>query len=193
MVSSSVAITAAGQVAPSTLSDAAMQWLQTERAISPATLMTLPVGSGVAFFPELGREAPAIAFHYPDGIKCRAYPEKAFVSVPGSKFTFWNIENVLPTCAGQTVYLTEGELDACALVEAGIPHDRVLACPGATPKKNGKDELAGYAYALDAIEAGLHKVERVVWCGDADVAGFGLRANMARIFRTKRFAYIDWP
>jgi twinkle protein len=98
--------------------------------------------------------------------------------------TFWNIEAVLNGPLSD-VYIAEGELDGCALVEAGLPVDQVLAAPAAS----GGD----YEYAVKALEAGLATAQRIIWCGDQDDAGLKLRAVMAQIFGIAQFYFIDWP
>ena len=45
------------------------------------------------------------------------------------------------------VYIVEGELDACALVEAGVPADRVLSVPnGAKERPADRRRISGYDY-----------------------------------------------
>jgi hypothetical protein len=71
------------------------------------------------------------------------------------------------------VFITEGEMDACALVEAGIPQNQVLSVPtGAVERPADKPmDERGYGYALEALKAGSVAVKRFVWCGDNGRAG----------------------
>ncbi len=176
------------------ISPQALKWLCEERKINPETLARLPVASGSAFFPDLSKKLPAIFFRYPDGWKARAFPEKAFVSGGGFKRAFWNLERVLQA-KSETVYLVEGEPDVCALVEAGISIDEVLGAQGAKDKPTAGDpkELAGYAYVEEALEAGLSRVKKFVWCGDGDGAGHILREDMVKLLGAARFWFIEWP
>ena len=73
----------------------------------------------------------AVYFLYAEGKKARAFPEKHFVSGAGFKRSFWNLERVLQAEAG---LLVEGELDVCALVEAGVPVTEILGAHGAKDK-----------------------------------------------------------
>src|SRR4051794_3623047 len=98
------------------------------RGISRATLERLGVGSGIVFFPSLQRRSPAAFFRYGADWKARAVPEKAFVTNPGAKLTFWNLDTVL-RANPDAVYITEGEFDVLALVEAGISPGQVLSVP----------------------------------------------------------------
>lgn len=184
---------AAGKAAQRTISPDALEWLAS-RGLSPATLERLDVASGTTFFPDLGRKCPAIFFGYPEGWKARAYPEKSFVSGKGFVRSFWNIDRVLFGEA-DTVYLVEGEIDACSLVEAGIPVDQVLAAHGAKDKRSEGDpkEMTGYAYVEEALAAGLSRIKRFIWCGDGDGAGRILREDMVKLLGPARFWFIEWP
>lgn len=179
------------------ISPAALEWAQEKRKISQATLERLGVGSGTVFFPDLDKKAPAIVFKYRGGWKARAFPEKSFVAGKGFTLSFWNEDAVL-RARPDTVWLTEGEPDACALVEAGIDPDAVLSVPnGAQLRRAGVAEDAGssigYAYVDAALKAGLNATKRFIWCGDDDEAGLTLQADMARILGMARFFFVRWP
>lgn len=164
------------------------------RKLSGKTLARMGVASGTVFFPELNRKSEGVFFRYAEGWKARAIPEKAFIAGKGFKLSFWNLENVL-RASPDTVFITEGELDACALVEAGISEGQVLSVPnGAVERPAEADkEIRGYAYALEALASGLSKVKKFVWCGDADGPGRSLRADMVRILGAARFWFVEWP
>ena len=168
------------------LSDAAISFAK-GRGISRGTLERLGVGSATAFFPSLQRKSAALVFRYDAGRKARAFPEKAFVTNQGAKLDFWNFDAVLRGNP-ETVFITEGEFDALALVEAGISADQVLSVPNGAGETS---DAAGYVEA--ALEAGLNRVKRFVWCGDGDDPGLKLRAEMVRKLGAARFWFIDWP
>ncbi len=192
--SAGIAGTADTTAASSSIENRGRIWAQIERHISPATLAQLDVGFGTTFFPELERKADAIFFRYADGWKARAFPEKAFVAGKGFKLSFWNLDRVL-AAAPERVFIVEGEVDACALVEAGIPATEVLSVPNGAKAKAADDPKgqAGYAFVDDALKAGLSRVKQFVWCGDADAAGLALRADMVRLIGAARFHFVDWP
>jgi len=171
-----------------------VEWVQRERKISRETLGLLGVGCGTAFFPGLGRKSDAFSFRYPEGRKWRAFPEKDFVADKGFKLSFWNIERVLQAKPSE-VYIAEGELDACALVEAGIPADRVLSVPNGAKERPAEDpnDQRGYDYVREALQAGLSAVRKFIWCGDGDGPGRALRADMVRILGAARFWFVEWP
>jgi twinkle protein len=80
-------------------------------------------------------------------------------------------------------------------VEAGIPPDRVLSVPNGAKQRPADEpvEQRGYDYVKEALRAGLSRVKRFVWCGDADDAGHALRADMVRLLGAARFYFVDWP
>ena len=191
---SSIAGIAVGLAPSSRISPSAAEWVQENRAISQETLALLGVASGTAFFPDLKAKSEAIFFPFREGWKARAYPGKSFVAGGGFKLSFWNIDRVL-SAAPKEVYIVEGELDACALVEAGIPPDRVLSVPNGAKEKAADNpaDMRGYSYVKEALEAGLSKVKKFVWCGDADGNGHALRADMVKLLGAARFWFVDWP
>lgn len=182
-VSSSSATTAAST--GSRVKVDAVAWFETERKISRATLAKMPVADGTVFFGELGRKERAIFFRYRNGWKARAYPDKAFTSEKGFHPEFWNLEAVLKA-SPECVYIVEGEVDACAVVEAGVAPSQVLACPSATPG-------ASLDYVDEALKEGLSSVKEFVLIGDADEPGRELRQSLARILGRARCLFIDWP
>jgi twinkle protein len=193
-VPSTTATIADGTAVSSLIKPDALAWLESKRGLSPATLAQMDVASGTAYFPDAEAKKPAIFFKYGDGWKARAWPDKHFVSGGGFKRSFWNLERVLQG-KSDTVFIVEGELDACSLVEARIPVSQVLAAHGAKDKPTEGDpkELAGYAYVDEALEAGLAKVKKFVWCGDADSAGRILREDMVKLLGAARFWFVEWP
>lgn len=189
------AIIADGASAPRTkLSVVVALWAKQKRKITEATLERLGVGSGMVFFPGLERKTDAIVFKYRDGWKARAVPEKDFVAGKGLKLSFWNEEVVL-AAGSETVFITEGELDCCALVEAGIPSECVLSVPNGAKQRETDTpvEARGYGYVDEALTNGLARVKRFVWCGDGDGPGLSLRADMARLLGAARFSFVEWP
>lgn len=171
-----------------------LAWLQEERGLSPATLAQLSVGDGTIYFPDIDKKQHAVFFQYAGGWKARSWPEKSFVAGKGFKLSFWNLDRVL-FAEPETVFIVEGELDACALVEAGIPATQVLSVPNGAKARPAEDpkETRGYAYVEEALEAGLSKVKRFVWCGDADDAGHVLREDMVKLLGAARFWFVNWP
>lgn len=191
---STIAGTAVGTEPSSKISAKAIRWALENRRISAETLALLGVASGTAFFPDASKRSEALFFQYADGWKARALDGKSFVASPGFKLSFWNLERVLRGKLDE-VYIVEGELDACALVEAGIPPDRVLSVPNGAKQRPAEDpkEQRGYGYVEDALKAGLNRVKRFVWCGDSDSSGLALRADMVKLLGAAKFWFVNWP
>lgn len=165
------------------------------RKLSAATLARMGVKSGTVFFPDLGRKSRGVFFPYTQGWKARAFPEKSFVSGGGFKSSFWNLSAVLSRKPDE-VYITEGELDACALVEAGVPPEKVLSVPTGAKLPSSQPtprETRGYGYALDALASGLGAAKKFIWCGDSDPAGDSLRDDLCRVLGAARFWTVTWP
>lgn len=137
---------------------------------------------------------PALGFRYAEGWKARSYPDKHFVAGKGFRLSFWNLEQVLEKKSEQ-VFIVEGEMDALALVEAGVPASQVLSVPNGAKERPADQpaEQRGYDYVRDALKAGLNKVKKFIWCGDADGSGHALRADMVRLLGAARFWFVDWP
>lgn len=176
------------------LSDTALAFAASRR-LSRATLERLPVASGGTWFPDLGRKSKGLFFRYRNqDWKARAYPEKAFVSSKGFKVCFWNLEAVLSENPNE-VYITEGELDACALVESGINPHQVLSVPNGAKERPAEVPIdeRGYGYVIDALKAGLNRAKKIIWCGDSDQPGLSLQTDMAKLFGAAKFHFLHWP
>ena len=180
----------AGTVDGLGLTAEAVAWAKA-RGLSRETLERMNVASGTVFFPDAGKKLPALFFKYRQGWKARSLEGKFYVAGGGFKAEFWNLELCLRT-RPERVFITEGELDACALVEAGVDPAQVLSVPtGAKERKS--DDLRGYDFAFDALRAGLSAAKSFVWCGDDDAPGLSLRSDMARVFGAARFRFVTWP
>ena len=176
------------------LSPVALEWFR-KRGISQTTLDLMPVASGSVFYPDDEKKHPSAIFRFQEGWKARSIDDtKLFVMGKGHKRSFWNLEEVL---AGpmEDVFLVEGELDALALVEAGVPYDQVLSTHGASdkPGEGPVTERPGYAYVIAALDAGLRNAKRFIWCGDEDPAGYLLREDMCKLLHAGRFNFVEWP
>ena len=150
------------------------------RGLSLTTLARLPVAFGMA----RGREC--IFFRQgPKGFKARPLDEKTFWQAPGTPQQLWNLEQ----CQGsKVIWITEGELDACALVEAGVEPNGVVSLFG-----GGKEsEDANLNQAKKALEA-LKGVQTIILCHDADDVGFALRKTLAKVLGAARCRFVEWP
>lgn len=191
---STASIAAAPVASGLRISPAVADWFLS-RGISQETLERAPVASGTTFFPELKGKSEAAFFKFPGGWKARAVPGKAFVSSKGWKPSFWNLEPVLAYLGRAsigTVIVTEGEIDALSIIEAGIPEFQILSVPNGAGG-GSTDPDRGMPWLLDGLEAGLSRAKKIIWCGDMDEAGLALRSTMAHQFGIAKFWYVDWP
>ena len=150
-----------------------------------------------------GREArfeklPALVFTFPCGKrKARSAGPKLHTAEKGIKMQFWGLTEAL-RLAPKVVWIVEGELDRCALVEAGFEPGEVISVPNGAkePTEATKDlppEQRGLGYVREALEQGLNKVRQFVFAGDTDDVGSALKEDLAKIFGPARYNFVTWP
>jgi len=152
--------------------DKAVEWFKT-RGITQQTLDDLSVTTGEEFMPQTGRKENTIQFNYIMGdelvnIKYRD-GRKNFKLYKGAEKIFYNINSIV---GYDWCVITEGEMDALALHEAGIKN--VISVPnGATLNSNNLDYLDN---CIDYFE----DKNKVILAVDADEAGQALRYELIR-------------
>jgi twinkle protein len=152
--------------------DKAVEWFKT-RGISQQTLDDLYVTTGDEFMPQTGKKENTIQFNYIMGdelvnIKYRD-GRKNFKLYKGAEKIFYNINSIV---GYNWCVITEGEMDALALHEAGIKN--VISVPnGATLNSNNLDYLDN---CIDYFE----DKEKIILAVDADEAGQALRYEFIR-------------
>ncbi len=152
--------------------DKAVEWFKT-RGISQQTLDDLYVTTGKEFMPQTGQKENTIQFNYIMGdelvnIKYRD-GRKNFKLYKGAEKIFYNINSIV---GYDWCVITEGEMDALALHEAGIKN--VISVPnGATLNSNNLDYLDN---CIDYFE----DKEKIILAVDADEAGQALRYEFIR-------------
>lgn len=132
-----------------------IQWAL-RRKISPETLRKMSVGGAVTSYGDGNK--PAIIFNYFDAQgeivnwKARSLNDKVFRQQAGGKQQFYN-QAAVEAGALNEVYITEGEMDALSLVEAGVPADAVLSVVGGAPANATENpaEAKRYGYVADAL------------------------------------------
>lgn len=158
------------------------------------------------------RAGNILVFPYFDGgeevnAKFRA-PGKRFYQRPGCRKTFWNAD-VLDDAAlhdgRASLVITEGELDALAVIEAG--HPWVVSCPdGAPADRDAKgrpipmkpdaeldpENDPKFSFILNNWER-LAKVKRIILATDGDGPGLRLRDELARRLGRVRCYFVEYP
>ena len=152
--------------------DKAIEWFK-NRGISQQTLDDLSVTTGEEFMPQTGQKENTIQFNYVMGdelvnVKYRD-GRKNFKLYKGAEKIFYNINSIV---GYDWCVITEGEMDALALHEAGIKN--VISVPnGATLNSNNLDYLDN---CIDYFE----DKEKIILAVDADEAGQALRYEFIR-------------
>ena len=90
----------------------------------------------------------------------------------------------------ETIIITEGEMDALSLVQAGFTN--VVSVPdGATaPGSNPSDRKFSY---LISAEEHLMNAEKVILCTDSDKAGLHLRDELSRRIGREKCCRVNYP
>ena len=162
----------------------AAQAFLASRGLSASILGLLPV----AFGTDRGRECVffgQIVDGDKAGYKARPLDEKLFWQKPGTAQRLWNLDQVK---GAETVLITEGELDACALVECGFSAKQVVSIFGGA---KGDDE-ANLKQAQEALEQ-LAGVKRIYLVHDGDRVGLALRRTLAKVLGAARCWFLEWP
>jgi len=152
--------------------DKAVEWFKT-RGITQQTLDDLHVTTGEEFMPQTGQKENTIQFNYIMGdelinVKYRD-GRKNFKLYKGAEKIFYNINSIV---GYDWCVITEGEMDALALHEAGVKN--VISVPnGATLNSNNLDYLDN---CIDYFE----DKEKIILAVDADEAGQALRYEFIR-------------
>jgi twinkle protein len=174
-----------------------LQWA-TSRGLSENVLSRMRVEGGAAQF---GHETPkAIVFgYYRDGnrvnYKARRIDTKAYKQEKGGEQRFYNLDKVLDGVK-DTVWITEGEMDALSIVECGIAADNgVLSVPTGAPADASDEpgDMKKYQYVLDALEGGLSEVSRFVIATDNDSPGRALRSDLVALLGAAKCWFVDFP
>ena len=170
-----------------------------KRGISHKTLTDLRIESGQG---QYGKDKlESIVFGYYDSkgervnYKARAIKEKIFKQQLEGKQQFYNLDNVLQSKNLDTVYITEGEFDLCALYESGFAIDSILSVPNGAPASNMSDISTSrkYKYVLDGLKQGLDDVNCFILLTDNDEQGLFLRADLAGLLGHGRCKFVDFP
>ena len=148
-----------------TISSSAVAWAA-KRGIGKETLDRFGVGSGTAGMPPDGHRCEIIIFPYQRGTetvnwKARSLRGKEFKQKTGGELRFFNLDAVLAGTA-EAVYVTEGEMDALALAEAGVPAEQITSVPNGAPARSldEPEEQDRYRYVDAGLEEGFSRFKR---------------------------------
>lgn len=161
------------------LTDKVLKWFENRR-ISAETCLKLKITSETEFMPQVNDKVSVIAFNYffEDSIINVKYRDskKNFKLYKGAELIPYNINSVI---GANEVWIVEGEMDVCALVECGI--DQVVSVP------NGASNNLQY---FDKFMPMFDSVDRIHLAVDNDPKGRELRNALADRFGRDKCDYV---
>ncbi len=166
------------------VSERLVKWFG-KRGISEATVAHWKIGESKEYFPQIEKRRNAVNFNYYRkgelvNVKFRD-AEKNFKMVKDAELIFYGLDNIKEM---DTIYITEGEMDALSLHEAGIYS--VCSVPNGASLGNQRLDYLDNCYSY------FEKKECIVLCTDNDQAGLQLRNELARRFGQHRCKYIEF-
>ncbi len=166
------------------VSERLVKWFA-KRGISEATVAHWKIGESKEYFPQIEKRRNAVNFNYYRkgeliNVKFRD-AEKNFKMVKDAELIFYGLDNIKEM---DTIYITEGEMDALSLHEAGIYS--VCSVPNGASLGNQRLDYLDNCYSY------FEKKECIVLCTDNDQAGLQLRNELARRFGQHRCKYIEF-
>lgn len=127
--------------------------------------------------------------------KYRLTSEKDFRMEPGAPLALWNADCLSDPRLrnGQaSVVITEGEMDALAVYQAGHPF--VVSIPNGAPAQATADLDSAKRYDwVDRHAAQLAEVREFIIAADDDQAGWNLRADLVALLGADRCRFIEYP
>ena len=127
---------------------------------------------------------------YKDGevvnIKSRTLA-KGFKQEKNAEKCFYRFDHMVGM---QTIIITEGEMDALALVEAGF--NNVVSVPDGATQPNSKPSDRKFSYLISAEEH-LMNAETIILCTDSDDAGKHLRDELSRRIGREKCFRVTFP
>ena len=164
----------------SALPDAAIKWF-TDRGISEDTLISEHIG-----YKNQWIEFP----YYKDGkvvnIKSRT-ADKKFKQSKDAEKCFYRFDHMVTR---KNIIITEGEMDALAVVQSGI--ENVISCPDGAPAPNSKPSDLKFSYLLSA-EDHLMNADTIILATDDDPPGHKLRDELSRRIGREKCYRVVYP
>lgn len=168
------------------LSNEYVEYFETKRKISNNTLLRFRVTETLEWMPKAQKEVKAICFNYYRNdelvnIKFRAQ-NKDFKLQKDAELIFYNLDAIKDE---ETVYITEGEIDAMSLYEVG--YYNVVSVP------NGAAQGTQRLEYLDNCYQYFTNKTKVVLVVDGDSAGEKLKQELARRIGYDKCWIVSYP
>ncbi len=123
--------------------------------------------------------------------KYRSISEKRFHQDKGGTKCFWNYNALVDIqLQDEPLVITEGEFDAIAALQAGIP--RVVSVPDGAPEEELGDDTKRYVF-LDHAKGALRDIEEVILATDSDQPGLALMNDLARRIGRAKCKWVQYP
>lgn len=171
-----------------------LKWFR-DRGISRETLSVFKVSSGMAWIqgPNGGGKTNTIQFpYYLNGqvvnVKYRT-GDKRFRQEKNAQKCFYNYDNAMRQ-NGDTLYITEGEIDSLSIYEAGF--HTVVSVPDGAPSADAQTFRTKFDF-LESAEELFKKFNYIVLAGDNDAPGKRLIQELARRIGKDRCLTVEWP
>jgi twinkle protein len=117
--------------------------------------------------------------------------DKRFSQDPGAKPVFWNVDCVTDeTLKNEPLIITEGELDAIAVIQSGF--GRVVSVPNGAPTEEGQEATARYKF-LENAPRDLSACKNIILAVDSDRAGIALMNDLALHLGRARCRWVKYP
>lgn len=161
----------------------------------PATAIAWFAGRGISedtlISEHIGYNNHWIEFpFYKDGkvvnIKSRT-ADKKFKQVKNAEKCFYRFDHMVGM---KLIVITEGELDALAVVESGL--ENVISCPDGAPTPNAKSSDLKFSYLLSAEEH-LMNADTIILATDDDPPGHKLRDELSRRIGREKCYRVVYP
>jgi len=183
------------QPAKKALSGKAIEFLN-GRGISEDTARRYGVHTTEAYFRKAGGQKEAIGFPYTNhgetyATKLRCLEAKDFSSV-GAAQSFFGLPQVGDL---DRLIITEGEVDALSVAEAGIPN--AIAVPNGAPDRvphpvDNPEEDRKFRFLWNAREI-IEQADQIYLAGDADRPGEILMEELSRRIGRHKCWRVKWP
>ncbi len=158
-----------------------------KRGISERTLRRAQIGYGPSFGKKYGIQFPYYKGGAVVNIKHRTL-DKEFRQESGAEKCLYLFDEIAK--GGDTLIITEGEIDALSTIEAGF--DRVTSIPDGAPSAGSKT----YATKFDFLESAadiLAGYKRVILLCDNDAPGKTAESELARRIGVEKCYRVEYP
>lgn len=117
--------------------------------------------------------------------------DKKFTQDAGGRQILWNVDCLRDdTLASEPLIITEGELDAMASLQAGLP--RTVSVPGGAPSTTVEGKGLKYAF-IDEAEPLLRDCREIILAVDGDGPGANLLHDLSLRLGRHRCKWVQYP